>query len=459
MIPLILLSGLVLVSIAIALVDWRRAWILAILCGVVQDPLRKLTTGTPVWMTFSIVAVYAAILVATQRRLQAHGREFAKRFASISSSFMLFFFFLLLAAANGLFTYGIALWKAPLLSLFIYLLPIPAMLFGYLYLDREDRIYNFLRFYAVLTSVALIGSILEYARVQSRALGMVAQTGDFIRHLPGIQIRMISGFYRAPDIMGWHAATLAAIAIAMAVRSGLGRNAWPWFLAAGWGFYNCMISGRRKAVYYVAVFALVFAWRFAKRLKPAHIAALVATAGVLTYVVHQIQSSEESSVYARGAVTTEKELAQRFEGGVFETVRQFGIMGAGLGTATQGIQHITGSDANIGWQEGGLGKLTIELGVPGLLAAIAFGIAMLRVMMRISKHPDIPESSQFVRVTLFALVAANMANFVASAQAYTDPVLTLMTAFFVGCLFATATLDERAAPAPEPAGVLAPATA
>ena len=46
-------------------------------------------------------------------------------------------------------------------------------------------------------------------------------------------------------------------------------------------------------------------------------------------------------------------------------------------------------------------------------------------------------------VTLFALVAANVANFMASAQAYSDPVLTLMTAFFVGCLFATATLDER----------------
>ena len=72
-----------------------------------------------------------------------------------------------------------------------------------------------------------------------------------------------------------------------------------------------------------------------------------------------------------------------------------------------------------------------------------FGAATVRVMMRISGHPDIPESSQFARVTLFALVAANVANFMASAQAYSDPVLTLMTAFFVGCLFATATLDER----------------
>lgn len=461
MIWLILLSALVLMSMALALIDWRRAWIMAILCGVVQDPLRKLTTGSPVFMTFSIVAVYAAIMVVNQRNLQTNAREFAKRFSNITSWFGLFFFFLILAAMNGLFTYGVGLWQVPLLSLFVYLLPIPAMLVGYIYLTDEPLLYRFFRFYAAVTSVALIGSLLEYLRVDSKALGMVAQVGDQIRHLPGIQIRMISGFYRAPDIMGWHAATLTSIAIAMVVRGGMGRSSWPWMTAAAWGFYNCMISGRRKAVYYVAVFALVFFWRYAKRLKPAHIASFIVMAGVLTYVVHRIESNEGSSVYARGAATTKAEVAERLEGGLGETIRQFGIMGAGLGTATQGIRHITGSDTNIGWQEGGLGKLAIELGVPGLIAALLFVLAMMRMMLRISKHPDIDESSQFVRVMLLALVVANMANFIASAQAYSDPVLTLMTAFFVGCLFATATLDERAAaasavPAPR---VLAPATA
>ena len=443
MIPLLLLSALVLLSMALALVDWRRAWIMAVVCGVVQDPARKLTTGAPVYMTFSVIGIYAMILLVNHRRLQDHAREFANRFANLTTWFALVVFFLLLATANGLVTYGLTFWKVPLLSLFVYVLPIPAMLIGYIYLTDEAQLYRFFRFYAVLTSIALIGSTLEYTRVDWRALGMVAQVGDQIRHLPGLQIRMISGFYRAPDIMGWHAATLATIALAMAVRSGLRRESWPWLLAAGWGFYNCMISGRRKAIYYVAVFAIVFFWRYFRQLKPAQIFAIAAAAFVMTYVVHRIQSNEESSVYARGAATTEAEVAERLEGGLAETIRQFGIMGAGLGTATQGVRHVTGSDTNIGWQEGGLGKLAIELGVPGLIAVVIFGAATVRVMMRISGHPDIPESSQFARVTLFALVAANVANFMASAQAYSDPVLTLMTAFFVGCLFATATLDER----------------
>jgi hypothetical protein len=459
MISLLFLAALVGLSMAVALVDWRRAWILAVVCGVVQDPARKLTTGAPVYMSFSIVAVYAMILLVNHHNLQEHGREFARRFGSLATWFTLFFFFLLLAAVNGLMTYGISFWKVPLLSLFVYLLPVPAFLVGYIYLNREEQLYRFFRFYAVLTSIALVGSVLEYVRVQSRALGMVAQVGDQIRHLPGIQIRMISGFYRGPDIMGWHAATLTAIAIAMLIRGGLGRSSWPWMLTAGWGFFNCMISGRRKAIYYVAVFGIVFCWRYFKQLKPAQLTAIIASAVVLFFVVHRIRSNEESSVYARGAATTEQEVASRLEGGIGETIRQFGILGAGLGTATQGIHHLTGSDSNIGWQEGGLGKLAIELGVPGLVAALVFGLAMIRMAMRITRHPDIPESSQFVRVTLFGLVIANIGNFMASAQAYSDPVITLMTAFFVGCLFATATLDERAAPAPEPVRVLAPATA
>jgi hypothetical protein len=67
--------------------------------------------------------------------------------------------------------------------------------------------------------------------------------------------------------------------------------------------------------------------------------------------------------------------------------------------------------------------------------------------MTLTRIADVQGSSQFLRVTLFGLTAANVANFIASAQAYSDAVLALTTGFFVGCLFATAALDERL-PAP-----------
>jgi hypothetical protein len=99
------------------------------------------------------------------------------------------------------------------------------------------------------------------------------------------------------------------------------------------------------------------------------------------------------------------------------------------------------------WQEGGLGKLAVEIGIPGLLAAAILGWIALRAGMRISAFPDRPWSKQVGRVALFAITMANVANFLASAQTYSDPVVTIVTCFLAGCLFAMPTLDERTAQA------------
>ncbi len=432
--------------------DWRRAWPLAVVCGVLQDPARKLTPGQPVYMTFTVVIVYAAILFAASRELRANAVEFSRRFADITRIATLFIVLLLVAAVNGLITYGLSNWQVPALGLFTYLLPIPCVIFAYTYIRREETLYGFFRFYAALTSVILIGSVFEYLRVDLPALGQVQRVGDYVRHLTGLQVRLVSGFYRAPDIMGWHAAMLTSIGFAMAVRGGLGRRAWPWFLVTGWGFVNTMLSGRRKAVYFILIFAAVFVWRYFRRMRQAQMLALLSALLVLGLIVRYISTDERTSIYTRGAVTTRAELAKRLEGGFIETLRQSGLMGAGLGTATQGVRHVIGrgTESDIGWQEGGLGKLAVELGLPGVLAVAALGIAAMRKFLILTRIGDVPGSSQLARVTLFALAMAIASNFIASAQAYSDPLLAIMTAFVVGSLFATATLDERlVAEAPE----------
>lgn len=441
-------AALLMLSVAVALVDWRRGWLLAILCGVLQDPARKLTPGTPVVMTLSIVVVYVMVLFAAQSTLQAHAREFSRRFSNIKVSGALVFVFLILAAVNGLATFGLVNWKAPALAIFVYCAPIPAVLLGFTYLQREEQMYHFFRFYAAITSVAMIGTVLEYFSVPWHALGTVALTDEFnLRFLPGLQIRMLSGFYRAPDIMGWHAATLAIIGIAMTLRAGSVRVAWPWMLVMSWGFLNCLISGRRKAVYMVAVFAAAFLLRYFRRLTTTQVMAIALAGLALFFVVRKVGQDEDASVYTRGASTTTSEVFERLEGGVVGTIDQFGLMGAGLGTATQGVYHVLSTQGmtQVGWQEGGLGKLTMELGVPGLMAVAVFAATLLLFMLKLTRHPDVPGSSQFLRATLFGIVIADVVEFIVSAQAYSDAGLALISAFFLGCLFATAALDDRVA--------------
>lgn len=441
-----LLFGIILfAAVALAFSNWRYGWLGAVVCGILQDPVRKLTPGTPALLTMSIVIVYAVVLFAAIGSLQRNRADFTRRFPNLSSTIVLFGLVLVFAAFNGLTTFGWSAWRVPALSFFIYLLPIPAVLLGYSWLTREEQIIRFFRFYAIITSIAMIGTVLEYLRFQSPVLGVVAMPGGYVRHLPGIQIRVLSGIYRAPDIMAWHAAMLTAIGVTLAVRTRALTRAWPWIAVAAWGFLNCILSGRRKAVYMVAVFAVIFVWRFMRRMTRTQLALVVTLGLALGLVVREVRSDARSEVYARGTRTTPGEVLERLEGGLFGTLEQGSLLGAGLGAATQGTRHVSGRDSDYGWQEGGLGKITAELGLPGLFVVAMLGWSLLRMMLRITAVPDIVGTTQIIRVALFAMVVANGANFLASAQAYSDPGLTLMIAFIVGCLFGTATLDERLA--------------
>ncbi|HEX8619205.1 MAG TPA: hypothetical protein VF911_16610 [Thermoanaerobaculia bacterium] len=460
MFALALYAVFIAVACAFALIDWRRAWMLVPLCAVLQDPVRKLTPGAPVYISFAVVALWATMVFAARNAIAAHIDEFSRRFTRIYTAIVVFLLLLVLAAFNGVVTFGLAMWKVPLLSLFTYCIPLVAALLGYTWLQREEMLYRYLTVYAAFTSVAMIGSILEYARFASPVLGMVSFEGDFIRHLPGIQIRLLSGIYRSPDVMTWHAAMLSSIAIAMALRAGLSRKAVLWSAVATYGFFICMIAGRRKSVYMIVVFTVVFLWRYMPRLRVGQVLALLGVVGLLAGIVQYLAADESTNAYALGAVTSRGEIAQRLEGGVFETFRQYGYMGAGLGIATQGVYHLLGSEhlgtSAIGWQEGGLGKLAVEVGRPGLIAIAVIAWVTIRLLLRLTIIADVPGSSQFLRAMLFGLVAANGATFIASAQAYTDAVLALTSGFLVGCLFASAMLDERGAAAADAAPATPP---
>ena len=427
---------------AYALVDWRRGWLLVIVCGVIQDPVRKLTGGSPVYVSFLVVLLYAVILFSARNEMRVQAVDFMRRFQSISTGIVIFIGLLIVAALNGVATYGFDKWQAPAISMVTYIIPMIAALLGYTWLQREEMMLRFLRLYAAITSVALIGTTLEYMRVPSRLLGLVSFEGDYIRHLPGIQIRMLSGIYRSPDVMAWHAGMLTAIGIAFALRAGLRRQMLLWSGVAAWGFINCMIAGRRKAIYFVVVFCVAFLWRYIRRVQVAQVFASLGLLLIVFLVIRHLAADEGTSVYTRGAATTQAELTQRFEGGMIQTFREVGLMGAGLGTATQGVHHLLGSNS-IGWQEGGLGKVAMEVGLPGLLAVLLLIVQVGRMLMVLTRIHDVPGSSQFTRVMLFGLVMANIAGFVASAQAYTDAVLALTAGFLVGGLFASAALDER----------------
>src|SRR5258705_4660330 len=97
----IIFAAFLALSASFTLVDWRRGWLLAILCGVLQDPARKLTAGTPVVMSISIVLIYAFVVFSAQVTLHRHASDFTRRFSGLYGALIVVFVFLFLAAING----------------------------------------------------------------------------------------------------------------------------------------------------------------------------------------------------------------------------------------------------------------------------------------------------------------------------------------------------------------------
>ena len=61
------------------------------------------------------------------------------------------------------------------------------------------------------------------------------------------------------------------------------------------------------------------------------------------------------------------------------------LFGAGLGVGTQGTQHFGGGGDIAGAAEGGLGKITLELGIPGLFVVGWFAILVFNYLWRIMR--------------------------------------------------------------------------
>jgi hypothetical protein len=148
-------------------------------------------------------------------------------------------------------------------------------------------------------------------------------------------------------------------------------------------------------------------------------------------------------------------------------VEGFGWFGGGLGVASQGAQHFGGGAGVFGGAgEGGLGKITAELGVPGLVIVLWFGLAAMRygwhVLVFVSRR-----STAVARLAygLVAFLVANLSVFFIATQLFGDLFVLLILGLVAGFFLATPVLAEREqqrsaprVPEPSPRPMIVPGT-
>ena len=205
----------------------------------------------------------------------------------------------------------------------------------------------------------------------------------------GTVLKANSGFFRASEIAAWHTATIACFVFILS----LGKRATLMRVLFALGLIALLVSlgiltGRRKMLVEITIFLSSYFFLVAWLQRGmARLAMVVLAAGFVGYVgiVGFVAPDLVQSSYTK---TMTMENAQRIEGyavrgqSVFVdlpkrvndvgiqplilAVDNFGWFGAGLGTGSQGTNEIAEAHNINRWAaEGGLGKIAMELGVPG----------------------------------------------------------------------------------------------
>lgn len=452
----------------LAFTNWRWGLSLFLVAGVLQDPARKLVPDQPVYFVLLAGVVFGAAWMGaglSRVRLGPSAMEGWRR--HMATPFTLFVALVVLQAFHSYARFGSL--RMTGIGLMVWLAPVFAVVLAYQFAVRRGlpALRRWMKLYVVLALLALSGVYLQYEGVEWPALGEVG---------PGLKIydvgtvlKAYSGFFRASEIAAWHTATAAALIFILFT----GRRLNALGLLAGLGLIAVLLAlgiltGRRKLLVEVVIFLSLYLFLVAWFQRGAHrLAVGLAVVGltgwlfVVGYVDpdpgerldtanYQLAPGERYKGYAVRGSTVFGDALQRFSqlgmAPVAWVVQTYGWLGAGLGTGSQTGTGVEVEGAPSRWSaEGGIGKITQELGLPGLLLVGWLAWAMVRYLRQaLASTAQFSRPHARVAFGWVALLAAKLASFSVAAQAYSDVFILLLLGSLTGFTLAMPVLARKA---------------
>lgn len=448
MITLVYFAALA-IACLVAVSNWRQAVYFAIVLDFLRDPVRKLDPNESVLITVSILGLWAVITlsawISSRQQIMLAFRQHPKIFKAIQA--------LALALVPGC-ALSIMLYpgghKMVLLGVISYLAPFAGILLGYLIALNPKDIRGLLQTYCIVNGFALIGVVAEFMQMGWPGLGGMKGM-EWIRYTDNGIVHMIGGWYRSPDIMGLHAAQVVMFSMTLTIQKPKSER----LLWIGLAFFGCvclLLSGRRKmlGMPFVFISTMVLLSYFRRIIRVQTIAVpLIATAllfgGVFLVATEEYVATE----YTNYASTLFSDGVTRYQqlvgGSVAGTIVQSGVMGEGIGTATQGAYHlINKSDQKkFGWQEDGVSRVFRELGIFGVLFVLLAGVLICQALVSAVERVPASWHGSMLQLCLIAIVVANFSSFTISHQQFSgDPPSALLVLLLLGIVLGVTTVSE-----------------
>ena len=446
----IVISAFLLLAVVIFLTvnaNWRSGVFAILGVGFLQDMVRKLIPGEPVAITAAAAVTMLLVWQLGLARNAKLGQEVGIRYyyPTIVKAFFALGVWVALQAVQTFVTYG-----SPILAgigLLAYLSPLPAIWVGWWYCQGERDYVEFLQVYVGFGVVVAIGVYLAWSGFEWAILQQVGEK-LVIYGLDGI-VDLNAGFMRAPDIAGWHlgAATCFAITLA-AARPKLQRTMMLAAVAAAL-VVAIILTGRRKPLGLVGLFVLIFAvmMQFSQNREARKAAAVLFALGIgmlggSFFFLERGAGSESFSFLSDRSGTIFEDAWDRFYNlgiaSIGWAIGEAAFLGNGAGVASQGAQHFGVELNDIGSAEGGLGKIVLELGVPGLVVVAWVLMVFAKVMRQVVTMANRSEAqATTIALALVSFLLANLLLFITASQVFGDPFILILMGLVLGALLAT----------------------
>lgn len=420
------------------LVNWRWGLYACILVDILRDPVRKLVEEQPVLVTLVGLLPWAGAFLGCMVRDRHSFSELWRRYPAARTMVVCLLTAVAPAAMLSCILYRNG-WMLAGIGCVSFIVPLVGIVMGFAFARNETSVYRLLRFYAVINGLTLVGVLFEKLQMDVPALGGINML--WVRYHEDYTVSLISGFYRSPDVMGSHAAHVFMFSVILATRAkGFRRTGW--ISVACWAMLALLLCGRRKMIGMPIAFACAYLLLCRARgvsrgyvgVMAVACMAIVGAAGGL-FLLSDADHGEEYTDYAMSMFTEGHErVEQGVLSGAINTLQQVGMLGGGLGSATQGRYYLGSAvRAQRAWQEDGISRLFMELGVPGVLLMIV--AALQFVSCERSAVLMVPpwHSIQMLQIGLLSAITANGATYVISHQQFSgDPVSSLFVTVMAG---------------------------
>ncbi|MGB5707994.1 MAG: hypothetical protein WBM41_14335 [Arenicellales bacterium] len=433
---------------------WHGVW-LCVAVGFLQDPVRKLIPGEPVYMVTLSAAVFAALVVGLL--LRQYSFDFTRIPGWRGGVAQALVTLLLLVCVQLLFAYlnSHSLFIVAL-GVLTYFTPIVAILAGFYFACRvgESGIVRFMIYYCVICVLFTSGIYLEYLSIDWTVLGEVG--AGLVIYDVGTVLKGHSGFFRSSEIAAWHIVLGSCFLLVLATRTRLITAralcvvGIVFLIAAG------ILTGRRKlivsAIIFLTTYWLLITIYYQRSLRVAAVVVLLGMSALwITAKEYYVPDREDAryDLYVERASGVFADITERGRvlgiGAVVSAVKRYGLLGLGAGVASQGAG--LDSDTNFGpiyEAEGGLGRIVVELGLIGLLVSIwlifVFVIYVWRIIQYVSGKGG---RFGYICFGLVGILLANLAHFTVASQVFSDPTILILLGLFAGMIAASPVLVNR----------------